>query len=63
MKVSRKLLRTRNIPCPPNPDSGHWKGEDYNFALIFTLQVNKSYRYTLYKWFQTNIELKSEDEL
>ena len=41
MKVSQKPLR--NMLHPPNPDAGHQKSEDYNFVLIFTLQMNKSY--------------------
>jgi hypothetical protein len=45
MKVSQKPLL--NMLRLPDPDPGHRKWDDYNFALIFTLQINKSYRYIM----------------
>jgi hypothetical protein len=42
-----ELKATLKYTHPLNPDSGHRKWEDYNSALIFTLQINKAYWYIL----------------
>ena len=44
-----------------NPDSGHWKWEDYTLASIFTPQISNT-NMDWNQWFLPHIELNNEGE-